>query len=246
MIRSLLAAFTMLTILPAGGFCPSERELRRAVTFFPVVGLVLGALFYGICCCSGRHGILAAAVLTILPEILTKGLHLDGLADTADGFLSGRDREKKLEIMRDSRIGTMGVFAIVALLLCKFAVFCELGPRPGIAGMMFLNGRTAILFHIASSRYARPAGLGGLWFRDGKPVAGMILGTVLCLVCGWFADGWPGMAVNAVIIAVFPILWSQVTRHVIGGATGDTIGACEELTEVLTPLIFLWIMFYIY
>lgn len=232
MIRSFLAAFTLLTVVPAGKFCPSADEVRRSITFFPLVGLTLGVLFYGIGLIAG-DGLTAAVLLTLLPEFCAKGFHLDGLADTADGFLSGRDRARKLEIMRDSRIGTMGVLAIAALLLAKSAAFHDLDDAAIAVGLMLLNGRVGVLFHIALSRYARPDGLGKIWFDGGKPWAGMALGLALSFGLGWRFAGMAGLTAAGAAV-LFPMLWSAVTHHVIGGATGDTVGACEELTELVT------------
>lgn len=91
-MRTFLAAVSMLSALPLGRFCPTETELRRSLNLFPAAGLLFGALFYGIGWCLAGYcaPLPAAMLLALLPEALTKGLHLDGLADTADGFLSGR------------------------------------------------------------------------------------------------------------------------------------------------------------
>ena len=169
----------------------------------------------------------------LLPEALTKGLHLDGLADTADGFLSGRSRERKLEIMRDSRTGSMGVAAIFALLGMKFALFASLPPEllPAAAGLMMLGGRSGIVLYIGMSRYARPDGMGAIWYRE-KPFAGILLALLLPSAAGWFFFGVPGCFAG-LALAVFAFVWSRITKRVIGGATGDTIGCCEELSELL-------------
>lgn len=235
MMRSLLAALTVLTVFPAGKFCPAESELQKSVSFFPAVGVLLGLLVWGAGEFAG-NGMTAWVLLALLPEFLTRGFHLDGLADTADGFFSGRDRERKLEIMHDSRIGSMGVLAIVSLLLFKIALLADApaGWAPRLAGVSLVCGRTGILWHIAASGYARKSGLGRVWFHSGKPVGGIIAGTALCLVAGWFlAGGLTGLAAAGLAAVLCPVLWSEVTRRVIGGATGDTIGACEEGTELL-------------
>ena len=235
-MRTLLAAVSMLSIVPLGRFCPTEPELRRSQNLFPVAGALFGALFYGIALLLMRFcpALPAVLLLVLLPEALTKGLHLDGLADTADGFLSGRSRERKLEIMRDSRTGSMGVAAIFALLGMKFALFASLPAAvlPAAAGLMMLAGRSGIVFYIAMSRYARPDGLGAIWFRS-KPVAGVVLALLLSSCAGWWFFGAAGASLS-VFLVLFAFLWSRVTKRVIGGATGDTIGCCEELCELLT------------
>ena len=168
---------------------------------------------------NASHRLLEEA-LALLPEALTKGFHLDGLADTADGFLSGRSRERKLEIMRDSRIGSMGVAAIFAQLGMKFALFASI-PAPALpvaAGIMMLSGRCGIVLYNAMSRYARPEGLGAIWFRR-RPVAGIVLALLLPGVWAWWFFGVvPGSAL-AVVLLLFSFLWSRVTKAVIGGAT---------------------------
>ena len=150
-------------------------------------------------------------------------------------FLSGRSRERKLEIMRDSRIGSMGVAAIFALLGMKFALFASIpaAALPVAAGIMMLSGRCGIVLYNAMSRYARPDGLGAIWFRR-RPVAGIVLALLLPGALAWWFFGMaPGVALGAALL-LFAFLWSRITKSVIGGATGDTIGCCEELCELIT------------
>lgn len=234
-MRTFLAALSMLSVIPLGKFCPTEAELRRSQNWFPVVGALFGALFYGIGWLFATYfpPFPAAMLLALLPEVLTKGLHLDGVADTADGFLSGRTRERKLEIMRDSRTGTMGVAAIFALLGLKFALFASLPATllPAAAALMMLGGRSGIVLYTGISRYARKDGMGAIWFHK-KPVTGFVLALLLPTVAGWWLFGIPGLF-GGVLLLAFAFLWSRITKRVIGGATGDTIGCCEELCELL-------------
>ena len=241
-MRTFLAALSFLSILPVGNFLPTEDEMRRMADFYPAAGLVLGALLWGAGwgCCRYFPPLAAAALLTFFSEVLTKGFHLDGLADTADGFLSGRSRERKLEIMHDSRIGTMGVGAIVCCLGLKFACFASLPPvlMPAAGALMMVSGRWGMVCHIAMSRYAREDGLGRICFER-KPIFGVVSGALLTAALGVFFFGLRAPVVSG----LFPVMfgWSRLTRRVIGGATGDTIGCAEELSEVLTLLLLLLI-----
>ena len=135
--------------------------------------------------------------------------------------------------MRDSRTGTMGVFAIFALLGMKYALFDSMDAMLApAAALMMLNGRCSMVLYIGMSSYARKEGLGALFFQS-KPWFGMIFAYCAMLVCGWFLAGMRGIVCGA-MIAVFSWVWSRMTFRVIGGATGDTIGANEELSELLT------------
>lgn len=239
-MRILRAALSMLTALPAGKrFVPTDDEIRRTPFCFPLIGLVIGLILALIG--QGLLQILphlaAAALLTFLSELPTRAFHLDGLADTADGFLSSRPRERILEIMHDSRIGTMGVLAIAAWCLVKFSAFAVLPEKqiPWVLFFMSLNGRCAMVYHLMFSRYARPEGLGRLVFER-KPVSAVIL-SLLCSFGLMYAFFPPiGLTVPGAVL-VFGILWSLYTRDKIGGGTGDTLGAAEELSEVLTLLM---------
>lgn len=243
-MRPFLAALSVLSVLPLGKFAATEQDLKRALPFFPVAGLLFGALGWGAAelLTRGFPPAVAAMFCAVLPEALTKGFHLDGLADTADGFLSGRTRERKLEIMRDSRTGSMGVAAVFALLGLKAAACLSFPPEllPAAFGLSLLAGRCGLLFHIATSRYARPDGFGGIWFQI-NPYPALVPATLFPVAAGWLLFGIPGVgAVLAVLLCA--ALWSLVTKRVIGGATGDTIGCSEECSELLLLLALLLLL----
>ncbi len=235
-MKPFLAALSMLTICPLGSFCPTEDQLKKSLNYFPWVGLLMGIVSFLIlkgCVWAFPH-IVAALCATLLPEILTKCFHLDGVADTADAFLSGRDQTRKLEIMRDSHIGTMGVFAIVAVLGAKFAFYASISSLylPLIAGCAALVGRCGMLLYISMSQYARKTGLGALWFGF-NPWVGLIVLKVLICVVAYFLYDVHGIAFMLAVL-LFAWIWKWITKSVIGGATGDTIGCFEELSELFT------------
>ena len=239
-MRIFRTALSMLTSLPAGkNFAPKDDEIRRTPFCFPLIGMLIGLMLalIGTGLQQLFPPLLCAAFLTFLSELPTAAFHLDGLADTADGFLSSRPREKILEIMHDSRIGTMGVLSIAGWALVKFAAFAVLPGEliPAALFFMSLNGRCAMVYHLMLCRYARPEGLGRLVFER-KPVAG----TILSLLCSFglaYAVFPPVWLMIPAGMAVFSLAWSLYTRHMIGGGTGDTLGAVEEMSEVLTLLI---------
>lgn len=234
---SCFAAFRFLTVFPLpSSLGRTGEDLAGSTYFFPLVGLTLGLM------AGGSAWLLwlifpppvAAVILTFLLLSFSGALHLDGLADTADGFFSARDRAGTLEIMRDSRIGVMGVAALFLALSLK--IFClavmdrELVGRASL--LMPLAGRCSILLTMAVLPYVRPeGGLGTLFFsrhRRRAAVAGMI---ALFAVCGAVL-GVRGLAAAGLVSMVI-ILFSWICRLKIGGATGDTLGAASEIAETV-------------
>lgn len=238
-MKSLLAAFRFLTILPLPGtWGTAEADLAASVPFFPVVGLVLGALAAG----------LAWALPPLLPPLLTAALllvallafsgclHLDGLADTADGFLSSRSRERMLEIMKDSRIGAMGVAAVVVVLLTKFAALAGLAEGPSqlfwpAVLLMPLAGRCAMVVHMAWLPYARESGLARVFYQRRSRLAAVWAMGVLAAVA-WYLLGRRGLvAVAAVLVSTLAL--AVYVQRKLGGTTGDTFGALCEVIELV-------------
>jgi adenosylcobinamide-GDP ribazoletransferase len=164
------------------------------------------------------------------------GLHMDGLADTADGFFSSRRRERVLEIMRTSNIGAMGVMTVVAVMLVKFAAIGSLQPADlwRAALLMPLAGRCSLVVQIAVLPYVRSEGLGAV-FGKGRPGLAAIWAVALLAVAGWGVLGIRGLCVAALCVAMALIFAAYCYRK-IGGATGDTYGACCEIVEIVPAL----------
>ena len=171
-MKQFFAAIRFLTILPLpGGANPGERVLGGALPFFPVVGLLIGAVIAGADWGLGRiFPIGVTSVFTVIFLIaVSGGLHIDGLADTADGFFSARPREGILAIMKDSRTGPMGVAAVVCVVALKIALIASVtGPwRWWVLMITPLAGRCALLVHLALLPYVRPeGGLAGIFHRN--------------------------------------------------------------------------------
>ncbi len=233
----------MLTVFPVPDVNIKGEDIAGGVKFFPLVGMVLGMLLFAVA--MGLEEVFpplpAAAILTILPEFFTRGFHLDGLADSADGLLSSRSRERMLEIMKDSHTGSMGVLAIVSVMLLKFAALSEIAAGtanllPVSAALASLGGRCAIVMYIAFSRYARKEGTGkALFERSQKTVA---VGAAICF--GVISLLFSSPLTAAVLTAALLCLtagWKVFCTRAIGGATGDTVGACEEMGETLILML---------
>lgn len=239
-MKPLGAALGFLSLFPLPARWRDPEGLGRSLPYFPVAGLILGALLavlgWGLIQVLPQAP--AAVLLVITAALLSGGLHIDGLADTTDGFFSSRPRERILEIMRDSRTGAMGAAAVACVLLLKWAALAALSPVWLIRAAFLLPvaGRCAMLLAMAWLPYARPEG--GLAAVFGKASlwhglwAAAILGGA-----GWFAAGWRGIAAAAVVIAAARLFcrWSSAK---IGGYTGDTLGATCEVAETLPALVF--------
>jgi adenosylcobinamide-GDP ribazoletransferase len=239
-LAGFLAALRFLTIVPLSWRCDQDgRFFGAALAWFPVIGLLIGlaaALLVSCLVPFFPPSMLAVAAITVLAGA-SGCLHLDGLADSSDGLLSARSRELSLEIMRDSHIGAMGVIAIVVVLLGKFAALSSLDAAiliPTLVAMP-LAGRCAIVLTMACLPYARQGeGLGRLFYVSSSRLTALGALLVLAGVVA-FAGGRMVLAVLAAVLmtVLFFSLWCW---RKIGGATGDTLGAVCELTEMMVAL----------
>ncbi len=240
-MKRFFAALQFLTILPLpGGMNPGERILGGSLPYFPLVGLLIGAAIAGMDWGLERIFPLgvASVVTVILMIAVSGGLHIDGLADTADGFFSARPREGILAIMKDSRTGPMGVAAIVCVVALKIAVIASVaGPwRWWVLVLTPLAGRCSLIVQLALLPYARPeGGLAGIFHRNRS--RGHVLWALAVLVAvGFLAGDLPGLIAGAAAFAAALLLTAYIYRR-IGGLTGDTLGAACELTELCPGLV---------
>ena len=239
-MKPLVAALRFLTIAPIPGvWGSSEQDLARSLPWFPVVGLGLGVaaagLAWGLACVAPP--LISAAVLVVVLAGFSGCLHLDGLADTADGLLSSRPRERKLEIMRDSHVGAMGVIAIVGVWSLKLAALASALPEQlwAAALLMPLAGRCALVVQMAILPYARATGLASVFY--GRPRWPAAVWAAACLAAvAWGVLGPRGLVVWAACVLATVAFGYYVYRR-LGGATGDTLGAVCEIVEVLPALV---------
>jgi adenosylcobinamide-GDP ribazoletransferase len=215
--------------------------MRASVPLFPVIGLAVGALTACLAwALSGVFppGVLALALVAWLLAV-SGGLHVDGLADTADGFLSARPRERALEIMKDSHVGTMGIVTVVLVLALKGAALASL-PASALWRATLLApvaGRCALVFEMIALPAARQGeGLGSLFLASRHRAEAAWAGLAL-VGTAWLAAGVAGLvAVGAAAVTV--LLFSVFCYRRIGGVTGDTLGAACELAELAVVVAF--------
>lgn len=239
--RNCVAAFRFLTILPfPGSFGSAGEDLRGSLPWFSLVGLVLGGITAAGAWLAWQFlpVPVAAVALTFFLLSFSGAMHLDGLADTADGFFSARGRQEMLAIMRDSRIGVMGVAALVLVLLFKIACLGALSQDAVVrAGLLIpLAGRTALILMVTLLPYVRVEGGLATTLYVGRSSWAVLLALAVLVVAGYAALSLSGIAaVAAAMLAVLVFAW--YCRRKIGGATGDTLGASCELAEAMVALV---------
>jgi adenosylcobinamide-GDP ribazoletransferase len=225
MIRPLATAFAFLTRLPVMPRDLHVSDLGRSIAWFPLVGLLLGVVACAIARLPFDAGLRAIAIVA-LGAYITGGLHLDGVADVADGLGGGRgDRARSLAIMKDSRIGAFGAIALVLVLLAKVRATSLANESTLLVAPVIARGVASAL--IVAFPYARAEGLGRAFHDHGRPLdAGIAiaLATTAALVAHA-----PVAAAAATFAAVALAIW---IHHRLGGLTGDAYGALIETAEL--------------
>lgn len=229
-MKNFRSAIQFLTVLPVGR--TAEFDAPRMLPWFPLVGLLLGGLLALFDSLAFRWWSPAAvAVLdVVLLAIMTGAFHLDGLGDTADGLFSHRPREKTLEIMKDSRIGAMGVVALVSVLALKWAGISGLSDhRPLLLILVPAYARGGILVAMRCLDYGRPDGGTGLPFftrkLGGRHFWALVAAMLLSLGLGPMA-----LRLNAGFVLLTAGFIAYYKRR-LGCVTGDMLGAMSEATE---------------
>ena len=240
-MRSLLAAIAFLTRIPvARSIAFDADDVAQSAGWFPLVGVLLGGAYVGGAALLKPHLPLAviAVLLIAIDALVTGALHFDGIADTADGFGGGKDRDDVLRIMRDHAIGSYGGLALVLLVALKcVAYYAVLGSANWIVALVVIPtlGRWSILLVSAIVPYARP----GTSVVSSMEKSSLIWGSFVVIVVlatsltirPWVAAG---------VVAAVTILWGSCCRRKIDGITGDTLGANLQLCECAALLTFLW------
>ncbi len=216
-----------------------EEDMYKGFLYYPVVGLILGvldmAVYLLVCLILPEiFGILFALLVNFF---LTGAFHIDGLADTADGIYSARKKERMLEIMKDSRLGTNGALALCFDLLFKVAgLFCITDMRWLLLLMMPIAGKMIQGAIVYKAVYPREKGIG---IYVGNVSLKTVIGTVILgLICMVLAFSWWGSLMFAAWFLLAYLFRVYITRR-IGGVTGDIMGAASELSEVLLLLFVL-------
>jgi adenosylcobinamide-GDP ribazoletransferase len=243
---ALVTALRTLTILPVRG---SEAERPAdSLAWFPAVGALIGSLLWVtqkllMTLLPATPPAVAAVAVVTAGVLLTRGLHLDGLADWADAIWGGWTPQRRLEIMKDSSLGTFGTLALVLVLLARFAAIAALIERgqPAWIILACIIARTAQVDLAACFPYARPEGGTGAAFitqasREHRRTA-LLTALAFTLIIGLSCLS----SLNPLALALIALIAARAFGHSckrnIGGITGDTLGAASELCETLVLLL---------
>ena len=214
----------------------TPEDYGKGLVFAPVVGLVIGGILAG---CWYVLSLVfplpvTAVLIMVIYILLTGGLHLDGLGDTFDGLFSGRTRERMLEIMRDSRVGTNAVLAIVSVVLLDTVIVYSLqGKMILLVLLLFpVAGRIGSLVSAGISKYARTGEGLGRSFIDYCGMPHVAAGLVLYFIIFYVAAGLYGL-IAGFITAFTAFAVTRFFSRRIGGATGDILGAVCEINQTI-------------
>jgi adenosylcobinamide-GDP ribazoletransferase len=239
--KDFLLMIQFLTRFPVNLSLPCEKEnFRRGALLFPLVGLIIGGvqwITYGLLIKVLPVNITAIFVM-LIGILVTGGLHIDGLGDTCDGFFAFKSKERIIEIMKDSRVGTYSCIAIIIDLLLRYTSFSNLLSinhalaiiaAPVVAKTVFV-----LMFYIG--KQAKASGTGNLFIGNvgkkellGVFVFGLIINSLLL--------GIVDALIITTIAVIITILFNKFCENKIGGLTGDTLGANNELVELFTLIL---------
>lgn len=235
-MRLYIIAMQFLTIIPLPFSVRCEKEdMGRSLAVFPLAGLTIG------CMLAGLNGLiapwlprpLADALLIAFLSAVTGALHLDGLADVCDGIAARGGRERFLEVMKDSRVGAVGVVGLVLGLVLKWQALLAIpaGGKWQVLLLFPLLARFAQVQTVVFSRNARQNGLGSS-FIGGAGITQLLVAGGTALLAAWLLLDIRGLAVLAVTY-LFTWLAKTWFHHRLGGVTGDVVGCVSELNEIL-------------
>jgi adenosylcobinamide-GDP ribazoletransferase len=241
-VNDLKIGFIFLTRLPLPHPQPiAKGELSGALWTAPIVGIgvgLLGAGVYWVMAALHMPPLCAATLAVAATVVVTGGLHEDGLADVADGFGGGATGERKLEIMRDSRIGTYGVCALILSLMLRISALTALGD-PNLVMAALVAAHAAARAPIPAFMWLVPAARAdGLSADAGRPppasvIAAVLLGSIPLVIGLGLATG----VIVAVLLAAGVGFMDRLCNRQIGGQTGDVIGALEQYGEIVVLLV---------
>ena len=239
-IGHFLVGLMFMTRLPTpSGLIYSEGRLARASRYFPLVGVLVGLITGGVFFLASQYfaPTLSAFIAIIAGLFVTGALHEDGLADCCDGLGGGHTRERALEIMRDSRLGTYGTCALVGSIGLRTLALSEMGAYEGFIALIIAHGlsRGLIPLVLVSGKYARTRGLASS-VADGVSAWESVLSVGLSALLLTLVGPVAGIATFAAAVLAGAFMLGILVRR-LGGYTGDGLGAIQQVAEIASLIM---------
>lgn len=239
-VCNFLLMIQFLTRIPVNVSLPCEKDnFRRASIFFPVIGLVVGGIQWGVYKLLVNIIPIDAVIIIILivGVIVTGAIHIDGLGDTCDGFFAFKGSDRIIEIMKDSRIGTYACIAMVMDLLLKYTLFSFIVPKFSVAIIAApMISRCSVLFLGFKGKTAKSTGTGN-FFIGNVGIAQFAIGLVITLGVLSLLMTPRYIVILLIVALILSFIFNLFCEKRIGGLTGDTLGANNELVEILTLIL---------
>jgi adenosylcobinamide-GDP ribazoletransferase len=225
---------SFLTRIPVGKIKYSEDKFEKSINLTSIVGVIIGLilLLVSMCLKTLENRLVVGFILTLTYIFITGGLHLDGLSDSFDGLFSGRNKERILEIMKDSRVGAFGVLSLI-LIVIGYTIF--LGESNYVAiFIMPIVGRCNLYIVSKISVYGKEAGLGKIFVEKGATkncltmfITVNLLCVIICIITSNFI-AILGLLVSYIVV----IKLVKFTETKIDGVTGDILGMIVEISQI--------------
>lgn len=248
MFRNLITAVQFLTIFTVNKeYQDEERSLARSIVYFPIIGFLIGFILVNtdrLMTLLAMPHTITNVLLVALSVLITRALHIDGLADTLDGLMGGRDQKSRLAIMKDSRLGTAGALGIFFVLFIKYLSLNNLFESEKVAALLTapVLARWSQTLMVYNASYGRDNGMGKAFvgqLRASGLAAASVIAVGLSAFVVFRMDAHSLILVMSMLTGVLLLTFAgrRYFNRKLGGVTGDSIGAVSELNEVFVLLL---------
>ncbi len=231
-MKSFLLIISFFTRIPIGKWTSySDEKYAESIKYFPYVGLIIGLFVMLPTLIIRPYNVEIGALFSLIFYLLiTGGIHLDGYADTLDGFLSSQPKERIFEIMKDSRVGSFGVIGLIIYFLSLWVGFKHVDPMT----LFFMPyvGKLMGSFFCGFTQYAKPSKGMGSVFMEANHQSSSFIHLIIASVLFYLILGWQGLITLCLTIFGSWLIFTWIIKK-IGGMTGDTIGFLVEMTQLI-------------
>lgn len=238
LIQSMIIAFSMYSKIPMPRVEWNKKNMKYTLCFFPLIGIVIGLVMYGGLWLLRKYqfGLLfTACAATVIPVLITGGIHLDGYLDTIDALSSYGDREKRLEILKDSNSGAFAIIFGLVYFVLSIGIWSEINFKvmPFVA-VSYVMSRTLSGFSVAAFPLAKNTGLAAT-FHDGAHRKHVKMIMAVYFIIEAFLLLWMDVRIGSVAVIVYLIVFAyyyRVCKKIFGGVTGDLAGFFLQICEL--------------